>query len=208
MPFLKKIIVEGGAIGLWEITETTSDFSWLADTFAHDPNYLRLASEKRRTEFFAVRALLTELAGSGKTIRYTKAGRPFIEGEETNISISHSGNLAAVILHERKPGIDVERLGRKVREISHKFLSETELGFSESTDDPEKWMTVMWCAKEAVFKMAGAEGVDFIRHIVLKPFETGSSGIIEAEFLHSDIRSEITLHYFFLSGNSVVWGVF
>lgn len=206
MPLLKNISVEGGIIGLWEITEKTSDFSWVQELIAHDPYYLKLASEKRRAEFLAVRALLAELTGKFRTIGYKNNGSPFLPDEKINISISHSANLAAVLLHAKNAGIDVERLGRKVREIAHKFLSEREKDFAEATSDPEKWMTVMWCAKEAVYKMAGAEGVDFIGQIILKPFKLGDSGKINARFINPGLSFKTNLNYFFLNSNAVVFG--
>jgi 4'-phosphopantetheinyl transferase len=207
MPFLKKIEIEGGIIGFWEISEKPAELGWLVEQFADDPKYLKLSSEKRSAEFLVVRALLAELTGRPLTIHYKKTGEPFLPEGNLNISISHSKNLATVILHKKRPGIDVEVFGRRVEKIADKFLSEEEISFAQLSAVPEKCLTILWSVKEAVYKCMGNAGINFKRQIFIHPFVISEEGQIDATFVSENTKQEILLNYFFLKNNAVVWCV-
>jgi 4'-phosphopantetheinyl transferase len=207
MPYLKKTEVDGGIIGFWEISEKPAELGWLAEQFADDPEYLKLSSEKRRTEFLVVRALLVELTGRPLTIHYKKTGEPFLPEKNLNISISHSKNLATVILHKKRSGIDVEVFGRRVEKIADKFLSEEEISFAEQSGAPEKYMTTLWSVKEAIYKCMGNAGIEFKKQIFVHQFIISEEGQINATLISENNKQEISLNYFFLKNNAVVWCV-
>lgn len=112
-------------------------------------------------------------------------GAPFLYGETSRISLTHTGRFLAVATMPRTPeatlsefsprtamGIDAERLDREqVLKIRERFLSPAELELV-APDDVEANIKA-WTAKEALYKAAMTEGLDFregIAILSLPPF--------------------------------------
>jgi phosphopantetheinyl transferase len=118
-----------------------------------------------------------------------------LEDEQYHFSISHCGDYAAAIVsRDKRVGIDIEIPGEKALRVKDKFLNEEEkknfLG-----DDPIRTVTLLWCAKEAVFKWYGLGNVDFRNHILLKKNED-STGTITGHFILTDEPLHIRYHFF------------
>ncbi|MDE6444723.1 MAG: 4'-phosphopantetheinyl transferase superfamily protein [Muribaculaceae bacterium] len=107
-------------------------------------------------------------------------GAPFLFGQTSRISITHTGHLLAVATLPKTPeanlsefnprtamGIDAECLDRsQVLRIRERFLSESELELIPA-DSLEKNI-IAWTAKEALYKAAMTEGIDFRNAITLE----------------------------------------
>ena len=117
-------------------------------------------------------------------IQIADTRKPFLPGEEYHFSISHCGDYAAAIVSkENRVGVDIEIPVEKIGHIMYKFLSPAEHerfhlipgtggGVSGNYGKP----TLLWSAKEAVFKWFGNGGVDFRREIqLLKQNETAET---------------------------------
>lgn len=101
------------------------------------------------------------------------SGVPFLEGESTRISISHTKHILVVATLPSTPevdlstfntrtalGVDVEEKGREqVLKIRDKFLSQDELNLI--ADDDIESNIIAWTAKEALYKAALIEGLEF-----------------------------------------------
>jgi phosphopantetheinyl transferase len=207
MPFIKKIELDKGVIGLWEINETLEDFENLIPELSGDEKYHRITNNKRKLELLSVRALLSELTGKFTLIKYKKNGCPFLPDSDWHISISHSTNLAAIILHKNKAGIDVETEGRQINKIATKFISEKELSVINQSELKNKIILLQWCAKEAVYKLTGHPGTNFKTQILLNEFNPSEKGFLNAQFISPENSSYIQLNYQFLKNNAVVWCV-
>lgn len=108
-----------------------------------------------------------------RDIDHFPSGAPFIDGEQCRISISHADHFLAVATLPRTPevdlekfsprtamGIDAEKADRKqVLKIRTKFLSDKELEMI-AEDDVEQNI-LAWTIKEATYKAALTEGLDF-----------------------------------------------
>jgi len=97
---------------------------------------------------------------TGKKIRHSKTGRPFI-GQSADISISHSGDLvgAAMVPAPYRIGIDLEQLksdlnsrlfigsviGNKEAVFLKKFCADNDLPISSG-------IAIFWSVKESFFK--------------------------------------------------------
>lgn len=106
-------------------------------------------------------------------------GAPFIFGTAARISVTHSGHLLAVASLPKTPeadlstfnqrtalGIDTERLDREqVLKVRDKFLSNAEKQFIEP--DNLESNILAWTAKEALYKAAMTEGLDFCNDITI-----------------------------------------
>lgn len=202
MPLFKTIPIEGGLIGLWKFEETTAD---LLPDFSEeelaDPNFLKYTHEKRKIEWLATRTLIRQLIGSNFSISYLSSGKPILNHYQfKHISISHSRDFVAVILHEHlKVGIDIEETTRDYKRIEKKYLSDIEL--IQTNRNPLQ-QCLYWCAKEAIFKLVDDEGIEFRQqiHIITEP-----ENQYFAKFTSGDQESSYELNYLFISEHCLVW---
>ena len=93
------------------------------------------------------------------------------------ISISHSKKFAAIIISKNKVGLDIEQISEKPLRLSSKFISD-----NIHQDLTKEKATLIWCAKEAIYKWSQKGNIDFIKDIKLHNFEIAEKGILTAEF--------------------------
>ena len=98
--------------------------------------------------------------------------KPFLENEQYHFSISHGGNYAAAIVSStHRVGVDIELVSPRIAAISHKFLHPGEKLFLDGLAHLPKMhlelMTVLWSAKEAIYKWHGLGGLEFRSHMQL-----------------------------------------
>lgn len=122
--------------------------------------------------------------------------KPFLPDEQYHFSISHCGDYAAAIVSkDKRVGIDIEIPTPKVENIMHKFLNQEEqqrFNKSRLTTHDSRPTTLLWSAKESVFKWYGDGEVDFKKHIQLKEQHEGKEAI-DCFFAKNNI--ELTIHY-------------
>lgn len=83
---------------------------------------------------------------TGGSLRFTEAGRPYLPGGP-QVSISHSGGLAACAVGPRPIGVDLERS----RSVSPRLLARAKAaGYDSQTD-----FLVWWTGREANCKRLG-----------------------------------------------------
>lgn len=125
---------------------------------------------KRETEQKATLFLLKKLFPEGNPqLEYDTQRKPFLAGLDLHISISHSHDKLAILINSKEStGVDVELIREKVKNIRHKFLCSDELVFG---GENEITLTILWAAKEAIYKAYGLKGVEFIKHIFIEPFD-------------------------------------
>ena len=207
MPLIKKIKIETGIIGIWEISEQPKDFPNLQLDNEELTKLNQYKQPKRKIEFLATRALLHELTGQHLIIEYLPDGKPYLKNNSKEISISHSRNVVAIILNNLPVGIDVEEEDREIYKIATKFLSEYELDCIDKSNNKERSLVLYWCAKEAIFKVTPTQNIDFKKQIIIKPFEIFNEGIINAKLKLVAHVENIKLHYIFIKNNVLVWCV-
>lgn len=116
-----------------------------------------IGSDKRRCEWLNSRVLVWERLG--KRIGVRADGAPTVEGGY--ISISHCQSHIAIVVDERPVGIDIEHEQRNASKLSRKFTDKAELSIVESCYAQNPALLI-WCAKEALYKLAGVEGAEFL----------------------------------------------
>ena len=174
----------GPRLGLWHLTETPADL-WplLADAPAYAPLLPARADGPRQAQWLAGRVLVQHLlAAAGAPLallRNDEAGRPFLLGPGTppSVSLSHSGEWAAALLAPAGTavGIDIELVRDKAERIARKFLNEEESTALEGVtlaDSPgplarQELYSLLWSAKETLYKLAGQRGVIFRDSLLL-----------------------------------------
>lgn len=161
-------------------------------------------AEKRANEKAAALLLVKHVLGSNAEILYEKSGKPYVKSGP-NISITHSHNYLGVIFcKDHAVGIDIEKVRDKIINIRRKFMSVDEL--SQVTDTSLEEHTIYWCAKEALYKAAGIEGLIFAEQMHIEPFNYDEKGgEINAVLRHNNSEKKYTLQYRVLNGHILVY---
>lgn len=112
-------------------------------------------SEKRRCELLSVLLLAKRLFGTQAGVAHTADGAPALTGvtDAPHISVSHSGGAYALSAAPVPHGTDIELHSPKAHRLKEKFLTTAEWALAPATGQPpEAAATLMWSAKEAVYK--------------------------------------------------------
>ena len=128
------------------------------------------SSSSRRAERLSWRMMLRRVVGRSVTIKYSSQGAPLLSEEVLinnchykYISVSHCRDMVAIMLSQQPCGVDIEQMGRDFERVSGRYTTAEEQGLSDSA----AFNAVAWCAKEALYKMAHREGLDFRRDICI-----------------------------------------
>lgn len=186
MPLYKTIKINSNTqILIWQITESYQEL--FDAVMLNESNAIRLKgmkSEIHQRAFLSVRKLFQEASYSDFDLYYDEFGKPHLH-DGTYISITHSHQFSAIILSEIAVGIDLELQRDKIIRIADKFV-DSEFLFLEKEKNQEyiRKLTVIWGAKEAIFKIRNEKGISFKEHIKVNNFDIEDSKTI-AE-LHFD----------------------
>ena len=207
--YLKKELENEATIAVWKITETEQELIELSSTPSDEMEEISyISSEALRKQRLAVRALLNELFEDKDYLSHHENGKPYLENMATNISITHTNEYVAVILHEEEEvGIDIECQDRDFSAVEKKALSEDEIDDLDE-DRKNEQLAIYWCAKEAIFKRVSAFRVDFAEQIEVEKFRPRGEGELEATFIHKDgYEEEFELEYMTFDRHVLVWVV-
>lgn len=154
---------------VWKIEETIDSLK--SNIFLNKRSLERInsmKSELHQRGFVSVRHLLKECGYSDKDLFYTSDGKPHLK-DGKHISITHSFEFSGIIISNNPVGIDIEKNRDKITRIASKFIGEE----SEFLDDNHlvDQLTVIWGAKESLFKIHPDGGLLFKQHLPIEPFQ-------------------------------------
>lgn len=215
--FYQHTINERTKLGVWKITEPQEFF------LTKVPLQREITHPHKKLQHLAGRYLLTHLFPDFpyEEILIADTKKPYLPYEQYHFSISHCGDYAAAVVSSAsRVGIDIEIPTEKIDRIKHKFLNPKELDMISSlpvatslndslrhpTSDIQH-LTIMWGAKEAVFKWWGWGSVDFSEHILLQQFSVDTEGVFSADFLRDKDIFPLKLHYKLFEKLCLVWVV-
>ena len=194
MPFLKEFIINDKTnIKLWKVMigelspkELNNDEKKL---------FKLKKSNVLKEQFLATRKILA-LENSDYIITYDPDGKPSLNSE-FNISISHSHEIAALVLsNNRKIGLDVQLKESKILNIQNKFLNKFEKLNIE--DDPSiDILTMLWTSKESIYKAIGLKGISFSKNIKIdKVIEKDKTG--KGYYINGTEKVKFDLKFYYL----------
>ena len=171
MPLYKVILLSKSTkLYLWKITE---DLDLLyTEVTLKDASIARLEtmkSESHQKGFLAVRMLLQHIGYTDFDLYYDDFGKPHIKPQgcsvkDVEISISHSNTFSALVISEKKVGLDIERMKEKTLKIASRFMDVSHLDKLSESEKIKK-ATVIWGIKESIFKIKNEKGISFPEHI-------------------------------------------
>ena len=158
-------------IAVWETTESLDDFK-------NSINYKDIQnfkSKKRQLEFLCTRLLLEEI-NKDLSVNYNRFGAPEINNGQF-ISISHTDTLIAIIISDKKAGIDIEKISNKALKVKSKFLS-----LNDKIQYNEDETILCWCAKETIFKWHQKGNINFKDDIIIQSIKHAPINNIHIKF--------------------------
>ena len=193
MPVIvQKSISNNISLSIWSIEESLDFFlSNLRLTKNCEQRLDKLKSDEMKKQFLAVRKLIQLNGISFDSLSYSSEGIPFLNNEK-NISISHTKGFSAIAISPKPVGIDIQDFRDKILSISKKFINSNERDLIDPSSIKE--LTLVWCIKEATYKVHRKPGLDFKDEIKIQSISNNLS--------HSTVEVEkLDKKYFFESFN-------
>jgi phosphopantetheinyl transferase len=115
--------------------------------------------------------LLKEVGYTDADLIYDAFGKPHLT-DGRFISITHSFIFTAIIISKNVPvGIDIEKQRDKILKIAHKFTPIQEYNTIANADALISKLTIVWGAKESLYKIYGKKKLLFLHHIYIEDFK-------------------------------------
>ena len=200
MPILDKDISIDNHVTIWKITESWTE---LFELFENDDEINTLIqnfkSEFKKKQFLASRFLLKMEFGDWKTLQ-NLYGKPQPINNSTEISITHDRGMVGIIKSLNPCGIDIQEITPKVIRVKSKFINENDIYFFSKK---EKDLTVLWCAKEALYKINGNPNIFFKEHMIIEESEV--ENIVIGKIIHPEFRKDYKLKVHFIENYCLVY---
>ena len=182
--FYQHNINDSTRLAIWHIIEGEDFF------FFFLPLKRDVSHSQKRLQHLAGRYLLKELFSDFplEEILIADTRKPYLDDEQYHFSISHFGHYAAAIVSSTKRvGVDVEKAGPTIEKIRNKFLSDKESAIAfegiEKSGHRLRQLTLLWSAKESIFKWYSLGKVNFKEHICwTEPYFVRTNGLGELCF--------------------------
>lgn len=196
MPLYKTIPINSSIlVYIWKIQESEEELSKGIQLTPHCQKRIDgMKSELHRRGFLSIRHLMAEAGYVDADLYYDTSGKPhLVDGKK--ISITHSGHFTGIIISDAtEVGIDIERQRDKILRIAHKFTPIEEYRTIANTDALVRKLTIVWGAKESLYKICSDPGISFLHHIDVKDFSF-TDNTTTAEVLYHGNLSYYDVHF-------------
>jgi phosphopantetheinyl transferase len=181
---------------IWKLEESILDLK--KGILLSDTSLARLESMKSELHqkgFLSIRQLLKVAGYTDFDVVYDNYGKPHLKGGKF-ISISHSFTFTAIVLSEDAPvGIDIEKQREKILKIAHKFTPFEEYKTIANVDALIRKLTIVWGAKESLYKIYGKKKLLFLHHIYIEDFKFNDK-ITKGEIRHNGSVLPYNIEFF------------
>ncbi|MBU2995603.1 4'-phosphopantetheinyl transferase superfamily protein [Cellulophaga baltica] len=192
---------------IWKVSETEKELATgIVLTPICQQRMLGMKSEQHRKGFLSIRHLMAEAGYVDHDLYYDVNGKPHLK-DGKHISITHSHDFTGIIVADNdEVGIDIELQREKILKIAHKFTQPQEYRTLANADAVIRKLTIVWGAKEALYKIYSEKGLSFLQHIDVKEFDLQDSESI-AEIMYQGKNSSYSVDYLEFEGYTCVYSV-
>ncbi|MDY7394788.1 4'-phosphopantetheinyl transferase superfamily protein [Aureibaculum sp. 2210JD6-5] len=172
MPLYKTLKVnETTKVLIWKIEESIEILNEGIELTENCQNRVDgMKSELHKRGFMSIRHLLAEAGYVDSDLYYDELGKPHLK-DGNYISITHSFTFTGIIISKSKlVGIDIEKQRDKIVRIAHKFTTVDDYKNIENEHELVRKLTIVWGAKESLYKIYEQEGLSFLQHIYVDDF--------------------------------------
>lgn len=173
MPLFKTIQVNNFTkVLIWKIEESFKELSFgIKLTDSNQERLDSMKSELHQRGFLSIRHLLKKVGLNDADLEYDEYGKPHLKNG-CYISITHSFTFTGIIISDEVPvGIDIEKQRDKILKIAHKFTPFQEYKTIANVDALISKLTIVWGAKESLYKIYGKKKLRFLEHIYIEDFK-------------------------------------
>jgi 4'-phosphopantetheinyl transferase len=169
MPLHKSLTINNSTkVLIWNIQEDYTDLSnGISLTTANQTRVDSMKSELHQRGFLSIRHLLKEVGLVDADLVYDEFGKPHLKNGKF-ISITHSFTFSGIIVSDVPVGIDIEKQRDKILKIAHKFTPFQEYKTIANHDALISKLTIVWGAKESLYKIYGKKKLRFLEHIYIE----------------------------------------
>lgn len=207
--FYQHDLGEHTRLAIWKIEEDENFFLEFV------PLQRSITHPHKRLQHLAGRYLLTHLFPQFpiNLIQIADTRKPFLRDEVYHFSISHCGDYAAAVVSAtERVGIDIEITSPKILKIAHKFLHEEEdhllkncSNHTGSENACVTMVTLLWSAKEAMFKWWGGGGVDFSEMLRVSGSLQQPEGLLSGRFIKHPLNVLLQVQYKKFAELNLAW---
>lgn len=196
MPLYKTITVSDSTkVYIWKIEESFEVLATNISLTRNSQNRVdNMKSDLHKRGFMSVRHLLAVTGYEDADLYYDHLGKPHLK-DGTYISITHSFHFSAIILSDNiHVGVDIEKQRDIIVKIAHKFTPIEEYKTLANHEALVRKLTIVWGAKESLYKIYEQEGLSFLQHIDVQDFyfeDAKTTGTITFK----NTRSNYTIHF-------------
>lgn len=209
MPLYKTISVTPSiSVYIWKVVEAETELAKEITLTPVCAERLRgMKSELHRRGFLSIRHLLAVAGYTDYDLYYDAKGKPHLL-DGNRISITHSTNFTAIIVanHSDEVGIDIELQRDKILRIAHKFTPLQEYSTLANTEAIIRKLTVVWGAKESLYKIYNEKGLSFLQHINVVEFDLDEHEGL-AEINYQGVYSSYSFDFLEFEGYTCVYAV-
>lgn len=196
MPLYKTIHINNDAkVLIWKIEESFETLSKGIELTKNSAKRVNgMKSDLHQRGFLSIRHLLKEIGYNDSDLFYDEYGKPHLK-DGTHISITHSFTFSALIISkENKVGIDIEKRRDKIVKIAHKFTPIEEYKSIANHDALVSKLTIVWGAKESLYKIYGKKKLLFLEHIYIEDFSFDTNSTT-GKILYEGVSSEYDIYF-------------
>ena len=187
MPLINSIVLSDDLqILIWHIEETLEELFENIKLTSEDLK--RLKKRKKvinQKGFLAIRNLFLSADINTEKLFYNSMGAPVLKSGK-KLSISHSKTVAGIAYGTNPLGFDLEYYQKKILKIAPRFLNLEEDFAKKGVNAIEK-ITLVWTAKEALYKVIQKKGINFSKQLLVAPFEWGAKSGSAKAFISDQI---------------------
>jgi len=199
--------IPDGNLSVWKIEEDADDLKSKLQWSDEDKKRFEAHNDGERSKHWLYsRILLREMLNTSRFIELDADayGKPFLANFTQKLSISHSGDMVAVMLSQYECGMDIQIMKPNIERIAHKFISEDEWKFVHENTRFEQ-IYLFWCCKEALYKYYGKKNLAFKEHLILKPFSWQPEGVLTGIIAKDDYYKELPVYWKTIDNYLMAW---
>ena len=189
-------------IYIWKITESLEDLK--KSVLLNERSKIRISNMKSESHikgFLAVRELLRIAGYTDNDLFYTEEGKPQLKNNK-KITISHSFDFSVIGVSNSEIGVDIEKNREKIKRIASKFIGSEQEYLIEA--NLVEQLTVIWGAKESLFKIHPNGGLLFIKHLPIEKFDLCNKQTI-GHILKEPFKERYAIYFEIFEGYTLVY---
>ena len=195
MPLSEIFKTSSGEVGLWKIDGTEEN--QFINIYGREPEELIVMHRKTSEQRIASRVLLSEMMKQPINLEKDEHGKPHLPDDKRMVSISHTAGFASVMIGNQA-AVDVQEFRPKIVKMADRFLDANERNMAPDVERT----TLLWAAKETIYKLNGKPGLDFRDPITIHHI---NPSYLETSFVYQGKIQHLELGWKMLDGAALVW---